>query len=86
MKRSGRDESIQVVTHLWTKAMLEICVAIFITTSKHALCFLLLFMSSLQQNWRKGQKRFCLEARGSWEERGGQGGSGEKWLKQYMHI
>jgi hypothetical protein len=21
-------------------------------------------MSSLQQNWRKGQNRFCLEARG----------------------
>jgi hypothetical protein len=26
--------------------------------------FLLLLMSSLQQNWRKGQNRFFLEARG----------------------
>jgi hypothetical protein len=25
--------------------------------------FLLLLMSSLQQNWRRGQNRFCLEAR-----------------------
>jgi hypothetical protein len=25
--------------------------------------FLLLFMYSLQQNWRRGQDRFCLEAR-----------------------
>jgi hypothetical protein len=31
--------------------------------------FLLLFMSTLQQNWRKGQNRFCLEARRV-EERG----------------
>jgi hypothetical protein len=23
-----------------------------------------MLMSSLQQNWRKGQNRFCLEARG----------------------
>jgi hypothetical protein len=23
-------------------------------------------MSSLQQNWRKGQNRFCLELRGVW--------------------
>jgi hypothetical protein len=28
------------------------------------LSFLLLLMSSLQQNWRRGQNRFCLEARG----------------------
>jgi hypothetical protein len=26
--------------------------------------FLLSFMFSLQQNWRRGQNRFCLEARG----------------------
>jgi hypothetical protein len=26
--------------------------------------FLLLLMSSPQQNWRKGQNRFCLEERG----------------------
>jgi hypothetical protein len=31
-------------------------------------------MSSLQQNWRKGQNRFCLEARR--EE--GEGGDGRK--------
>jgi hypothetical protein len=31
-------------------------------------------MSSLQQNWRKGQNRFCLEAREWGEEVGRQGG------------
>jgi hypothetical protein len=29
-------------------------------------------MSSLQQNWRRGQNRFCLEARG-WRARGRNG-------------
>jgi hypothetical protein len=29
-------------------------------------------MSSLQQNWRKGQNRFCLKVRGV-------GGRGKKW-------
>jgi hypothetical protein len=32
--------------------------------------FLLLLMSSLQQNWRKGQNRFCLEGRGRGRGRG----------------
>jgi hypothetical protein len=32
-------------------------------------------MSTLQQNWRKGQNTFCLEARGM-ERRGGHGGAG----------
>jgi hypothetical protein len=39
----------------------NLSIAILISTSKNALSFLLLLMSSLQQNWRKGQKRFCLE-------------------------
>jgi hypothetical protein len=33
-------------------------------------------MSSLQQNWRKGQNRFCLEAREFGEGDGGAGGKG----------
>jgi hypothetical protein len=38
--------------------------------------FLLLLMSSLQQNWRRGQNRFCLEASGVEGDEGGgeQGG------------
>jgi hypothetical protein len=32
--------------------------------------FLLLIMSSLQQNWKRGQNRFCLEARGQREGAG----------------
>jgi hypothetical protein len=34
-------------------------------------------MSSLQQNWRKGQNRFCLEVRGWWGDEGG-GGTGRR--------
>jgi hypothetical protein len=32
-------------------------------TSKNALFFLLLLVSSLRQNWGKRQNRFCLEER-----------------------
>jgi hypothetical protein len=41
----------------------SLCIATLISTSKNAMSFLLLLMSTLQQNWRKGQNRFCLEAR-----------------------
>jgi hypothetical protein len=41
-------------------------------------------MSSLQQNWSKGQNRFCLEVRGVAEEREEVGDRGEKWPKQCM--
>jgi hypothetical protein len=39
---------------------------------------LLLFMSSLQQNWRIGKNRFCPEVRGvgGWEREGGGGTNG----------
>jgi hypothetical protein len=33
-------------------------------------------MSSLQQNWRKGKNRYCLEARGVEEEKEGVGEGG----------
>jgi hypothetical protein len=48
--------------------------------------FLLLLMSSLQQNWRRGQSRFYLEARGM----GGEGerrGQGEEMTQtMYAHM
>jgi hypothetical protein len=43
-------------------------------------------MSSLQQNWRKGQNRFCLEGKEGMEDRKGNVGRGEKWPKQCMHT
>jgi hypothetical protein len=49
-----------------------------ISTSKNAISFLLLLMSSLQQNWRREQNRFCLEAREVGVEREGVWGKGEK--------
>jgi hypothetical protein len=50
--------------------------AILISTSKNALSFLLLLMSTLQQNWRKGQNRFCLEVREMGEKGRGWGAEG----------
>jgi hypothetical protein len=44
--------------------------------------FLLLLMSSLQQNWTRGQNRFCLEAR----EGGGGGQGGEMAQTIYAHM
>jgi hypothetical protein len=43
--------------------------------------FLLLLMFTLQPNWRKGQNRFCLEAR----EMGG-GQQGEMAPKMYAPM
>jgi hypothetical protein len=84
VKRSGRDEAIQVVIHMCTEAMLGFFLSLC-QTSKNAMSFLLLLMSFLQQNWRRGQNRFCLEVRrvGGRERDGEQG---ERWPKQCIHI
>jgi hypothetical protein len=47
-------------------------------------------MSSLQQNWRKGQNRFCLEVRGVGKRGRGQGagrrnGPNNVWTYEYMN-
>jgi hypothetical protein len=42
-------------------------------------------MSSLQQNWRRGENRFCLEARG-WGLRERVGVGGEKAQTMYAHM
>jgi hypothetical protein len=67
VKRSGRDEPIQVVIHKCMEAMLGVSLELSISqTSKNAMSFLLLLMSSLQQNWKRGQT-------GSTWKRGGEG-------------
>jgi hypothetical protein len=48
--------------------------------------FLLLLMSSLQQNWRKGQNTFCLEVRGWGGEGGGRRQWGEMAQTMYAHM
>jgi hypothetical protein len=69
--RSVRDESTWVVTHLYMKPMLGIslCSCPYLNC-KNAMSFSLLVVFTLQQNWRKAQNRFCLEAR---VEAGGRG-------------
>jgi hypothetical protein len=72
VKRSGRDEPIQVVIPMCMEAMLGIPLYsyLYLKLAK-MLSLLLLLLSSLQQNWRRGQNRFCLEVREEWgrEER-----------------
>jgi hypothetical protein len=58
-------------------------IALLISTSKNAMFFTLLLMSSLQKNWRKGQNRFCLEARRG-RRQGGQ--RGEMTQTMYAHM
>jgi hypothetical protein len=55
VKRSGGDESLWVVIHGSNARKLSI--AILISNSKNTMSFLLLLMSTLQQNWRRGQKQ-----------------------------
>jgi hypothetical protein len=43
-------------------------------------------MSSLQQNWRKGQNRFCLEVREVGREGGDGGHWGEMTQTMYAHM
>jgi hypothetical protein len=46
------------------------------------LCLSCYLLFSLQQNWRRGQNRFCLEARGPREEGEKGEGQGERCPKQ----
>jgi hypothetical protein len=44
-------------------------------------------MSSLQQNWRKGQNKFYLEAREGWRGEGGDREQGEEMAQtMYAHM
>jgi hypothetical protein len=43
-------------------------------------------MSTLQQNWRKGQNRFCLESEDSEGEKEGLGSRGQKCKKDKNRI
>jgi hypothetical protein len=43
-------------------------------------------MSSLQQNWRKGLNRLCLEREGWWEEEGGEWQVEEMSQTMYAHM
>jgi hypothetical protein len=74
VKRSDIDESIWVVIYLCMEAMLGISLYSYPYLNKQkCFVFLIIAMSSLQQNWRRVQNRFCLEARG---EGGGERGYG----------
>jgi hypothetical protein len=76
VKRSGRDETIWVLIHLYMEAVLGIslCSYPYLKLAK-TLChsyYPLIF--SLQQNWRKEQNAFFLEGKGVGEQTEGAGG------------
>jgi hypothetical protein len=76
VKRSGRDEQIQVVTHMCMEAMLGISLYSYpYFKLAKTLPFLLLLMSSLQKSWRREKNRFFLEAGG------GEGGEERDWYR-----
>jgi hypothetical protein len=56
---------MRVVIHMCMEAMLRISLYsyLYLKLAKMLCLFLLSLMFSLQQNWRRGQNRFCLEAR-----------------------
>jgi hypothetical protein len=54
---------------------------LYLRLAKNALSFLLSLMFSLQQNWRRGQNRFCLENRRGREEGEGVGGLGGEMVQ-----
>jgi hypothetical protein len=65
------------------EAMLGISVSLSLSqTSKNAMSFLLSLTFSLQQNWRRGQNRFCLERRAVGEGEEGWG-AGKKDVYPY---
>jgi hypothetical protein len=69
VKRSGKDESIQVAIHKCMEAMLGISLYSYLNLKlAKVLSFLFSLMFSLQQNWRtRGQNRFYLEGEGGGE-------------------
>jgi hypothetical protein len=78
VKRSGRDESIQVVIHMCMEAMLGISLYSY-TYLKLAkvLCLSYYCLSSLQQKLEKRAEQFLPGREGD----GGMRGRGEKWPK-----
>jgi hypothetical protein len=59
-------------------------IAILISTSKNALSFLLLFMSSLQQNWRKERIGSAWKQGGEREWAGGRNDPNNVCTYEYM--
>jgi hypothetical protein len=85
VKRSGRYEPVWVVIHMCVEAMLGISLSLS-QTSKNDMSFSLSLMFSLQQNWRRGKKGFCLEVRGVGGEGRCRGQGGELTQTMYAYM
>jgi hypothetical protein len=74
VKKSGKDEPIRIVVHMCMDAMLGISLYnhLYLKLAK-MLCLSYLLCFLFNKNWRKGQNRLCLEARGVGGEREGVG-------------
>jgi hypothetical protein len=78
-RRSGTDESIWAVIHLFMEAMLgSLCMVILISTSKNVFSFLLLLYVSSSTKLEKRAKQVLPGSEGDWGEREGVEGRGEK--------
>jgi hypothetical protein len=90
VKRSGRDESIQVVKHLCMEAMLGISLYSYPHLKLAKMLCHSYYCSCLLFN-KTGEESICPEARGVGEREGAGGEGGgrgrrERWPKQCMHI
>jgi hypothetical protein len=78
MKRSGRDESIQVLIHIYMEAMLGISLNSYLyLTRKNAMSFLIPLQIGEEGKTSSAWKQ------GRWERRVGRG---KRWHKQCIHI
>jgi hypothetical protein len=66
VKRFGRGEPMWVAMYKHMEATLGFSLYsyLYLKLAKSAMSFLLSLISFFQQNWRRGQNKFSLEARG----------------------
>jgi hypothetical protein len=87
VKRSGRDESVRVVIYMCMEAMLGISLCNYPYLNQQK-CFVFLIIayvfSSTKLEIRAEQ--VLPGSKGNGEQMEAEGGRGEKWPKQCMHI
>jgi hypothetical protein len=87
VKRSGRDESVQVVIHMCMETMLGTSLYSYLClVLAEMLSFLSSLVFSFQQNWRGGQNKFCLVHGGGRQREGVRNGGVEMVQTVFAHL
>jgi hypothetical protein len=87
VKRSGRDESIQVVIHLYMEAMLGISLYSYSYLNyQKRFVFLIIAYVFFSTKLEKWSEQFLPGSEGGEGQREGVGCRGERCTKQCMHI